>query len=126
MKLLKTLLNEAAEWQPVPGWETYEVSTDGLVRKAASGKIVRPWVHYGKGGKYLRVTLREAGRRKNFRVHRLVAMAFIPNPDQLPEVDHINGDTFDNHVENLEWVSGKENIHRRTLTWREQQKEQGY
>lgn len=47
-------------------------------------------------------------------VHRIVAQAFIPNPDNLPTVDHINGDTTDNRVENLQWLSHKDNINKRT------------
>lgn len=56
--------------------------------------------------KYYRVHI---GNRM-YSVHRLVAMAFIPNPNNLPEVNHKNGDKSDNRSDNLEWVTGKDNV----------------
>ena len=60
---------------------------------------------------------------KNVAVHRLVAMAFIPNPDNLPIVNHIDGTKCHNNVENLEWVSQKDNIAHAKLLGLKQQKE---
>ena len=59
--------------------------------------------------KYKIVSYMENGKQKNIAVHRLVAIAFIPNPENKPEVNHINGDKSDNNVSNLEWVTRKEN-----------------
>lgn len=50
------------------------------------------------------------GTKRRFAVHRLVAKAFIPNPDNKPEIDHIDGDPTNNHVWNLQWVTHKENM----------------
>jgi hypothetical protein len=58
---------------------------------------------------YVRVTLTKEGKSKEFLLHRLVAQQFIPNPDNLPQVNHINGIKADNRAANLEWVSAKEN-----------------
>ena len=62
-------------------------------------------------GRYASVRLinEDKGKDKQFRVHRLVAKHFIPNPQNKPEVNHINGNTEDNNVENLEWVTRSEN-----------------
>lgn len=61
-----------------------------------------------KGG-YLRVTLYKNGKQKHFLIHRLVAQAFIPNPKNLPEVNHIDNNSVNNRVENLAWCTAKEN-----------------
>lgn len=58
---------------------------------------------------YMEVTVGESNNRKTRRVHRIIAMAFIPNPDSLPEVDHIDNDKTNNNVENLRWISGFDN-----------------
>lgn len=58
---------------------------------------------------YLFVCAKEEGRRKNLLIHRLVAEAFIPNPENKPEVNHIDGNPHNNKVDNLEWVTSSEN-----------------
>ena len=72
---------------------------------------VKPW-----SNGYLQVYLR--GSRIPQLVHRLVAEAFIPNPENKPFVDHINGNKLDNRVENLRWVSPKENTNNPNTRWR--------
>ena len=94
------------EWRNIPSCdERYYVSSDGRVL-GANGllKPVR-----GKDG-YLRCNIAQDGKFRLWLVHRLVAKAFIPNPDNKPEVNHIDGDKANNNVSNLEWVTREENI----------------
>ena len=62
---------------------------------------------------YLRVYLSKNGKRKHHKVHRLVARAFIPNPENKPQVNHIDGNKKNNSITNLEWVTDTENKERR-------------
>ena len=97
-------------WRKIEGYEgLYEVSNLGQVRSFYSGeaKILKPWVD--KDG-YLTVTLYKNGKGYAKKVHRLVAVAFIPNIDNKPQVNHIDGNKQNNTVDNLEWVTSKENI----------------
>lgn len=101
-----------AEWRDIPGYEgLYQVSDDGRVKSiarqgnAAPGERRRTPDAYG----YLQVSLYRDKKYIRAKVHRLVAMAFIPNPENKPQVNHIDGDKANNSVENLEWVTDSEN-----------------
>ena len=105
------------EWRPIEGYEgLYEVSNTGLIRSLdrfvgnrnrIKGKILS--INIKKGG-YCSVVLSKYGKMKGYQVHRLVAQAFIPNPDNLPQVNHIDEDKSNNCVDNLEWCTAKYNI----------------
>ena len=88
------------------GQETdYSVSTEGEVRKDTTNYILSQ----SSQQDYKFVGLIINGKQKRMRVHRMVALAFIDNPDNKPYVNHINGNRSDNNVENLEWVTPSEN-----------------
>lgn len=93
-------------WREI--FDGYFVSTFGKVESIKRGKRRRLSPKTKKNG-YLEVALSINGRRKCCLIHRLVALAFIPNPDDKPEVNHVNGDKTDNRVENLEWATASEN-----------------
>lgn len=105
-------------WKPVVGFEgLYEVSNFGRVRSlkrnTTSGKIMTNEVNH-KG--YCRVTLTKNNKWKHFSVHRLVAEAFIQNPQNKSQINHIDGNKSNNSVENLEWCTASENqIHARLM-----------
>ena len=103
------------EWKDVRNWEDlYEVSSEGDVRNKRSGKLIVGDVN---SAGYHRVCLYDKSHtppKQRFFRHRLVAEHFIPNPNNLPEVNHKNRDKSKNVKKNLEWVSRSENeIHYR-------------
>ena len=107
-------------WLPITGYEDrYLVSNlsriksvpdivtmkDGKVRKRKSMVLK---TH--KRGRYISKSLFKEGVSKSHTIHRLVALAFIPNPENKPHINHIDNNTYNNHVSNLEWVTQKENL----------------
>ena len=93
-------------WKTIIEYPNYEVSSEGRVRNTKTGRVLRPCTN--KDG-YQRVGLRLNGGQNRILIHRLVAHSFIPNLENKPQVNHINGIKTDNRVENLEWSTNSEN-----------------
>jgi hypothetical protein len=102
-------------WKDINGYEGYyQISNQGNVRSVdrfdgvhdRKGTIIKPNL---KQNGYLQVGLRMHSKRKWIGVHRLVAIHFIENPDNKPQVNHIDGNKQNNTINNLEWVTAKEN-----------------
>lgn len=102
-------MEELEIWKPVVGYEGhYEVSNLGMVRSLKWNKIrlLKLWKNFDG---YFEVGLTKSCYRKFFRVHRLVAEAFIPNPKNLPQINHLDCNRTNNKVSNLEWTDAKGN-----------------
>ena len=95
------------EWVDICGYEgRYRISSNGNVFSLIYNRLLSP-IDFGTG--YLNVKLRKNGSGKFYRIHRLVAQAFIENPNSFLEVNHIDEDKGNNRVDNLEWCSRKYN-----------------
>lgn len=91
-------------------YPNYEIDDVGTVRNLKTGRILKPFCKTSRGSSYLCVFLYNEAGRKQFLVHRLVAQSFIPNPENLPQINHIDEDSHNNHVSNLEWCTPKYNV----------------
>lgn len=99
----------------ISGYDNYFITEEGQVYNAKFNRYLK--LTKTKNGYYF-VNLSKNGAYTSHYVHRLVAEAFIPNPDNKPEVNHIDEDKSNNSVSNLEWVTRKENINSGTVIQR--------
>ncbi len=97
----------------INGYQNYEVRPNGEVININTGKVLK---QCKDDGGYLIVNLYRNKKRKTYKVHRLVAEAFIPNPNNLPQVNHIDEDKTNNCINNLEWCTAKYNNNYGTRT----------
>ncbi len=95
-------------WKPIKGYEgLYEVSDQGRVKSLINKPKEMYLKKHNRG--YRQVELTNGEERKTYLVHRLVAEAFLPNPQKYPQVNHIDEDKQNNAVSNLEWCTAKQN-----------------
>lgn len=99
----------------IPGWPGYYISKSGKVYSRfirGSRVLGSSWnlLKSHKRSKYLNVTLHNQKQVGRFYIHRLVAMVYIPNPNNLPIVMHLDNNIYNNHVSNLKWGTQKENL----------------
>lgn len=103
-------------WKDIPGYEDlYQASNLGRIRsiprKGTKTKNIHIIKYNTKNSKhYCHCGLCKNGKSKTISVHRIIALTFMPNPDNLPQVNHIDGNKENNKVSNLEWISNLENI----------------
>lgn len=115
-KMQKSVLGqreeEKEEWADIAGWEgIYQVSSHGRLKSFKRVRHGRILSNTNKTGWYFSVVLAMPGmQRRSTRMHRLVAEAFIDNPDRKKYINHIDGNKQNNRVENLEWVTCSENV----------------
>lgn len=100
-------------WLPIKGWERlYEVSNKGEIRslRHAKKKILSIRIHKRYAYRSASVLLHQNNKGKETQVSRCVAIAFIPNPENKAEVNHIDNNPLNNKVGNLEWMSHQQNM----------------
>ena len=103
-------------WKDIKDYEgLYQVSNLGRVKRITTGRVLKPLKH---ANGYLMVKLSKNSIVYTKTVHRLVAEAFIPNPEHKSEINHIDENKTNNNVSNLEWMTRKENINHGTRTER--------
>ena len=100
-------------WREIKNFNNYQVSKSGLVRNKKTKSIIKPFVN---NNGYLRVNLYKGGIGYKKLVHVIVAEAFIDNPLNFNEIDHINNNRKDNKVSNLKYITHSDNIKK---VWRE-------
>ena len=119
LEFINSVSSKDEQWKHIVGWENYLVSNYGniiaLPRKLKRGiskiRLLKQTKNVQKHNHIvLFVRLYDGTRSKNLLVHRLVANAFIPNPYNKPQIDHIDANTLNNHVSNLRWCTSKENM----------------
>lgn len=91
----------------IEGFQNYSIDTNGLVYNTKYNRFIKP---FDGGDGYWSIRINKDKKRYKFKVHRLVAITYLVNNNNKPQVNHINGNKKDNRLENLEWVTNSENM----------------
>ena len=102
------------EFRIITGFSNYEISNLGNVKNKTTGKIMKQSINVF--GYYFVSMTNDKNIKQQCRVHRLIGLTFIPNPNNKPIIDHINNDRKNNNINNLRWASSEENNGNRSLT----------
>ena len=94
------------EFKKIEGYENYEISNLGNVRNIDTGRFLKPSKN---NGGYYHLNLNKNGTIRKLYIHRLIGLHFIPNPDNLPFIDHIDRNKTNNSITNLRWISKSNN-----------------
>ena len=98
------MLNSTNEkWLPIKDYPMYRISSYGRVFSIRTNRILKYWLN---NSGYCIIAL----KNKRFTIHKLVALHFLPNPDNLPQIDHIDNNKKNNHMDNLQWCSCSFNV----------------
>jgi len=110
------------DYRLIDGYDNYVISNTGEIYNKKFNRYLKPWINKCKiilkdgtikYQKYKHIDLYKNGKRKQFKIHRLLALHFIENPENKPCVDHIDGDSLNNNINNLRWVTKSENSRNR-------------
>ena len=96
-------------WKPINNFINYHISTFGNIKNIITNKYLKPTIKSG----YYHITLTNNKFKKCYKIHRLIALSFIDNPENKTDVNHKDKNKLNNHIDNLEWMTRKENnLHR--------------
>jgi len=101
-------------FKKIPNFTNYEINEKGVIKNIKTGLILKTKVNPRTNR--IQVNLRtDLGQQKTLTIHRLLALAHLPNPNNLPAVDHIDRDHLNNHISNLRWVENKVNMQNKLI-----------
>jgi hypothetical protein len=98
-------------YKQIDGLDKYEISKNGVIRNIKTSKIISTYSSKGYKMATLYKTINKKTKKNNYSIHRLLAISFIDNPNNYPYVNHIDGNSSNYNINNLEWCTQKYNIY---------------